>query len=980
MALTHKWIDQGQGTFLSSACSWTSIRQCQWSFFKPGISIPFHFLLFSLILSLTLLYLGIQPAAAQDLTIRPLTARIDSIDLHKMTSSADQLVTARGSHLDQISRVVLAQSFPYLKGTISTGGVITALEFRNPYIYAIADYSRVLVIDIADPNHLAVKTAFQDPQFSKSLQDIKLSDNYLLITDLLKGLWVIDISNPSSLKLKGHLTDSLTYGVFAADKEAVPGEGTVRKVYLTSWKSGLKIYDWSCSDPSRFTSKISSPITWEELSPFGLDVYVHPLTHDIYIYIANGNSVVIVQDSSRRGASGRVVKSLNANFFIDPAVADYLPNIVDVKLKDAYAYIIDSQYGLYVLDIKEPGNPTVACRLPLPNGMKAITIRGNTAFVAAGSSGLNLIDISTPSNPVFRHPISTQGNAVSIAIEDEGGDYAFIANGDAGFALMDIHSLSVPASVGHLPLQGDIWDLAVAANRVYVSMGKLGLKVVDVSDPWHPRLDYTIDKTDCKVDTVLISECRPYQNGLYLVNGSSLYMFKSSTGQGKPSLTTSLTDSAPIQSIAIQDNYLYKVSLFQGLRIFQIGSGLNRSSPRGGLPLGSMPQHITVKDHVAYIASAAEGLWIVNVEDPNHPRKISQKPFSPALVLDVGVKDDYAYLVNGSYGIEVVNVDPAHSTNPVTSQAIEFSDEYLEDCFVQGDFLYAAGNSYGVWIMDLAVNPSSPPILDNVLTSQGANIVSADQNYIYAGNRFGMLDIYPAPRNLPLEYPPLKTTGAIAPDPNSIRFHVPAGLPRGFYDLIFLNAQGEKIRSFQAMQIEDPSLLDLKGGLNLFGYPGKVPVEYSTSYQLIGSMSGMARSLQQQDPKKVSYWQSSTLCGDNFSIEERRGYLLYLKQDMLFPDLSTDYFYPLDTVLQQIGSELKGGTNWVTFPIEDTQVPSSGIFERLKGSSPESELSGMQRLNPPAGKWESTYGFFNQRCGRDFPIRRGEGYLMFTDH
>jgi len=973
MALTHIWTYQGQGTSLSSMGLWPFTGS--WIVSRPILSILFHVLFFLLIFFLNLLCLGNQPASAQSFTIQ-----VNSIGPYKMTSSGDQIVTARGSNLSQISKVVLDQSFPYLKSTISSEGVITALEFKNPYIYAIADYTRLLVIDISDPNHLAVKDRFQDPQFSKSLQSIELSDNYLLITDLQKGLWVIDISNPGAPKYKGLLSDSLTYGVFAGDQEIVPGKGMVRKLYLTNWKSGLKIYDWSGGN--QFTPKPSSPITWGELSPFSLDVQIHPVNHERYVYIANGNSVIIVQESS-----GKVVNSLDAYVLIDPTVPAYLPNIVDVKVKDTYVYLIDSLYGLYVLDIKVPGYPVVVCRLPLPDGRKAITIRENFAFVAAGSSGLDLIDISTPSNPVFRHHISTQGNAISVAVENEWGDYAYIANGDAGFALLDIQSLSVPASVGHLPLKGDIWDLTVAANRVYVSMGKLGLKVVDVSDPCNPRLDYSIEKADIGGGTILISDCCPYQgqgqDGLYLVNGSNLCIFKSSNGQGKPSLMKTLAGNDPIQSITIQDNYLYKVSLVQGLRIFQIGSGLNlSSSPLGGLSLGSMPQHITVNDHVAYVASGTEGLWIVNVENPVSPYKVSQKSFSPSLVLDAGAKDGYAYLVNGSYGLTVVNVDPAHSTKPVISKAMEFKDEYLEDCFIQGDFLYAAGNTFGVWIMDLAT-PSSPTILDNVLTSQGANIVSADQKYIYAGNRFGMLDIYLAPRSLPLEYPSSQTPGGAATDPNSIRFHIPPGLPHGFYDLIFLNAQGEMIRTHQAVQIEDSIPLDLKAGLNLFGYPGKVPVEYSTSYQLMRSMSDTGRSLQQQSPQKVSYWQPMPaglppiLRGDIFTIEERRAYLLYMNYDSLFTGLSADYFYPLDTVLQQISSELKTGSNLVSLPIEGTESLSFEVFESLKELSPENSLSGVQRLNSFSGKFESTYGFYNQRCGKNFPIRKGEGYLVY---
>ncbi|MEW5801558.1 MAG: hypothetical protein AB1847_05560 [bacterium] len=946
MALPKDWTYQGQATFISSL----------WAFSRPILPI--------------LLGLGVCLLASLPILLKPALAqgpasviRIDSIKPPKMTGSGSQLVTARGDNLDQISRVILTQSFPYIKGTISTQGIITALDYKSPYVYAISDYSRILIIDVSDPNHLEARQ-YQDQEFSNSLQGITISDNYLLVTDLYKGLWIIDISNPARPRRTGRLPDSLTYGVLVGKRENGTG-GAFRKVYLTNWKSGLKIYDWYGG--ASFTLKKTSPAL---VSPFNLDV--QDLTHERYIYIASNNTVEIVQESS-----GKVVRTLDEYFLTDPGLPSYSPNIIDVKVKDNCIYLVDNRYGLYVVDVQVPEYPFVLYRLPLPDGRKSITIRGNLAIVAAGSSGLDMVDISLPSNPVLRYHIPTQGNAVCTAFENTGAHYAFIANSGAGFALLDLGSLAVPSSIGHLPMGGDIWDLTVAEKRAYISMGRQGLKVVDVKNPWNPRLVYTIEKEDIGSDTVLISDCCPYRNGFYLVNGSSLCTFKSSDGLGKPSLMKpAISWNDPIQSLSIEDNYLYQVSLIHGLRVFQINSAMNLT-PLGSVPLGSMPQDIAMKDRVAYIASGEEGLWIMNVENPAKPYKVSQKPVPFSLVLDVSVKDGYAYLADGSGGLAIVNVDSAHRANPVISRIMEFENEYLEGCFVQGDFLYAAGNSSGLWIMDLST-PSSPAVLDNMLTSGGANIVFADQDYIYAANRFGMLDIYLAPKSLPIEG--AEPTGSgLARDPNSIQFLIPSGLPHGFYDFLFLNAQGEKIRWYQALQVEDPIPLPFKAGLNFFGYPGEVPAEYSTSYNLLNALKGSAYSLYRNDPREVCYWKSQTPGGDIFPMEDGRGYLLYVSKDSLLTNLCADYFYPMDALLPQTGSELQEGTTWISFPTNDTGFFSSTVFEKLKESSPDNgnSLAGVQRLNAFAGKWETTYGFFNQRCGRNFPIRRGEGYMIF---
>jgi hypothetical protein len=153
----------------------------------------------------------------------------------------------------------------------------------------------------------------------------------------------------------------------------------------------------------------------------------------------------------------------------------------------------------------------------------------------------------------------------------------------------------------------------------------------------------------------------------------------------------------------------------------------------------------------------------------------------------------------------------------------------------------------------------------------------------------------------------------------------------------------------------------------------------------MNSLSGAAHSLQQQRPKNVTYWQpvaagiQSELRGDIFTIEEMHGYLLYMQQNMLLTALGTDYSYTLDAVLPQIGSGLKEGANCISFPLGDTGGLSFEVFKSLKGYSPGNRLTGVQRLNPSSGKWEPAYGFFNQSCGKNFPVRRGEGYLVYKE-
>ncbi|MCL6584787.1 MAG: hypothetical protein K6U11_14300 [bacterium] len=976
MAATQIWTHQKQGGSL---------------LFLRIFGKPAFLLMFLLFLTFIppLIYLADQLAAAEDFT-----ARIDTLEPHIMTKSDDHLVTVRGSGLDQVARVILTQSLPSIRNVgpdeddlpkYFTRDIKT-FDMRFPYLYAIANYSdgkssysKVLIIDVSDPNNLKLKKTFQYPGFSNSLQDIKVSDDYLLITDFEKGLWVFDISNPLLPKQKILLPDPSAYGIYVGDyvsdndKQGVLAGDKSRLLYLTNWKSGLKIYKWFITT-ARFVLLSSSPI----ISPYNLDVQIHPSTHECYIYIANGKSAKIISQSS-----GAVINSIDVNRLLGQNDSSYPPNIVDVKIKDSrYAYIVDSSFGLYVIDVNIPEQPAIVGRLPLPSGRKSITFWENLALVAAGSSGIDLIDISKPSNPVLRHNVSTQGNANFIKVEDGKEAYALIANGNNGLALLSLQLLLPKASGGHLFMEGDIWDITIAADYAYISAGEKGLKVINLKDPWLPRLEYSLDKANTGWDQVKVSKCCVQKNNLYLANGSNLCLFSLSPDYSLASLRETIRRDDAIQSLSLQGDYLYLLSLVKGLQIFQITPCLSRS-PSGAVRVGSMPQEVTVQGNLAYVAGGSEGLWIIDVTNPAKPQKISQKSFSPALVLDVEVKGDYAYLVNGSYGISVVKVAEKNNLVIIGSLVEEFQYDYLQDCAIGGDFLYAAGQSNGIWVMDIS-RPSSPVVLYNIAVMNGANFIFVDQNYIYAANKFGGFDIYLVPKALPIERPCQAAEGSFQ-DPNCLRFRLPlSDLPAGWYDLIFLDVEGKIIRKYQALQFEEQAYVELRAGLNLFGYPGKVPDENSTSWQLLNSFAGAAYSLWQESSRQVSYWlPHNSSSGDMFEIRDGQAYLLYAREDSPPVSLSADYFYPFEAALSRIGSKLTEGVNWISFPIEeqpteDKEAFSFRVFDQFSGFAADGhKLVGIDRLNTWSGKWESAYGFYNRCSGRNFPIRRAEGYRVF---
>jgi len=948
----------------------------------PFISFIFLFFLSFPFVFCSFLYQNVQ---AQNLT-----PTIQTVHPNQLVNADDHFIEVRGENLDRISRIILSQSLPNIKSTLLTKnnsiGVMTALDFQDPYVYAITDYSTISIINISDPNNPQITAIFDSFPSTQpvTLRDIQVSGNYLFITDTpYNGLWVLDISQPSSPEYMALQPEDSAYAVYVEADTNFQGN-EIYTIYLTSWEHGLRIFNWNGSQfEQQFT--ISEGLS----TPHNLDIMLHPFTEEKYIFVANGDSVVMFKkegDSVSR--VNETNRPLNDKFFQEDPNNLYYSIILDVKVKNEYLYVVDNQYGLYVVDMGNPQVPAISHRLPLADGRKSITILNNLALVAAGEYGIDLIDISLPSTPAFMHHLSTDGEINFTKIEPTQGKYVFIANGNKGFALADIESFMNHPSIGHLDVKGNIWNITISENQAYVSTGESGLKIVEIQDPWNPRLSYSLEKSDLiSEDYISVSDCCLYENGLYLSNDTNLCIFDNSDTQKKPSWVKSIPVNNIIQSIKIKNNYLYMFKLTQGLEILQIISPLDNPVGLGSFSTGSISnQNIWIEDNIAYLADGTKNFSIVDVSDPSDPNMISCKNVDRSFV-DVGVKGDYAYLINGSYSsITVVktNINEGNK-DPELIERIEINNDSLVACSIWDDFLYTASIFYGIWIIDIS-SPSCPIILNSLAIPRGTRAVSATQNQIYIGEQSDMLHIYFAPRNLPLLNPadPNQILDNQDPnrDPNLVLFLIPKGLPSGFFDLTFLSNERKKIQEYKALQIENCATIDLKAGLNLFGYPGKVPPEYIKSDNLINAIdsTGIVHSLRQERPKKISYWQSDMVMGDLFTVTDKRGYLLYLQKDKLCVDFRTAYSFPLEVILYQLGYELKeGAVHLISFPIKDEEQSSSfEILEKLKRLPGVNNLSKMQKLNKSSGKWGSVYDFFGQQCGQNFVIKKGEGYLLYS--
>ena len=158
----------------------------------------------------------------------------------------------------------------------------------------------------------------------------------------------------------------------------------------------------------------------------------------------------------------------------------------DIDIMDKYAYIAFFDIGLAIVNVTSPFNPRmISCwrKSSSIGDIYSVDVDGKYAYLAH-SYGLTIIDISAPFNPREKSHCFIRGGARDIKVVK---NYAYIASGGNGFTIVDMHNITTPRIVGHC---NTVFARGVDAvgNYIYIADGGGGLAIILADYPTEPRL------------------------------------------------------------------------------------------------------------------------------------------------------------------------------------------------------------------------------------------------------------------------------------------------------------------------------------------------------------------------------------------------------------------------------------------------------------------------------------------------------------
>ena len=379
------------------------------------------------------------------------------------------------------------------------------------------------------------------------------------------------------------------------------------------------------------------------------------------LYYSTNNGTSWSDVSSVSEASARVLYAdSNTRLAFSPA-ADYTGTISDLITFKAWdrsgpisASLISNYDSSGFASNGTYDNPAAA-------NYVALSADGNTAFVADGTSGLDIVRINNLASPFLRSTYGKDGNQAwfgNITLSAD-GNTGFISNGFLGVQIVDLadrfSSPEVPSTSGGTLLSEigsakvifrDV-TLSSDGNTAFLAVGDFGagpefggLWIADVSNTSNPKIISTYRNLDGSAKSVTLS-----------ADGNTAFVAGGKLGEGDSWLKI-FNVSKPAESPTLIASY--------------------------ATPGDAMSITLSADGNTAFVADYKSGLQIINVSNLAQPTSIASFDTpGDAMSITLSADGNTAFVADGPGGVQIVDIsDPVANGSPTinTAKDLNFSN------------------------------------------------------------------------------------------------------------------------------------------------------------------------------------------------------------------------------------------------------------------------------------------------------------------
>lgn len=593
------------------------------------------------------------------------------------------------------------------------GGSSEALAADGHFVY-VGVGRRLVVFDVSTPS--SPQVVGRSPILSATVRAIQLKDGLAYVAVGYKGLDVLDVSVPTSMRLVGSLDiEGHAWDVVLQGEQVLVLR---RQEFKPPYTSSLLVLDVAMPTAPRVIGTLDLPHGGTKVETLG--------------------SLAIIANGPGTGLDEKLdgLTVVDASIPTAPRIVGgiTLPiSVRELRVVGHLAYTVGN--GFKIIDLSAPGAPKEVGSLDLPALAQDVDVHDGLAFLAVGLNDLLVVDVSAPDKP---HLLGSLVVGRGIRCIEHAGSLVYVI-GDDGLEVLDVVAPGAPKLLATINVSGQAYDVQVVDKWAYVADGR-GILVYDVSEADEPRLVGRADTGSSRFVRVSgnLALVSSLSGNLRVVNVSSPiepHMVAKVDGLGDT-----------ILDVAVSDGYAYVASGYGGLKVVDLSIP---SAPRivGGFDTTGGTYSVDVSGNHAYLATP-DGLQVVDVSDPRSPKLVGST--DPALGLTaasaVRVHGTTAYVSRRSSSAGLVVIDVAIPTFPRVVGAVDlpFRDLVLGEMDVVGSFVYLVDAMAGMQVVD-ATLPSAPRTVSSFPSVSGFGIDVTDDRIYVAGEREGLL-VYQAVR------------------------------------------------------------------------------------------------------------------------------------------------------------------------------------------------------------------------------------------
>ncbi len=402
----------------------------------------------------------------------------------------------------------------------------------------------VYLVDISSLRRPKLVGRFADAGDSHALA---ASASHLFLTDVYRGLLVVDITAPQAPRLVASVPVRPGIRVLAVqgDDLYVGGDAglqvfdivdplrpelkyqrefsrSVKKIQVAAdsqqafFATSETLYVQTRGSAPRIVAEVSLPSTLTALilEKNSLGVLMKsPDTFHLYRYSEAALTRIADQEVSASMEGGAWMEGallMHGNegnvFYWEHAGAESAPvslelpgmGLITIKffaLSGQRVYVVDSGNVLHVFNKSPRSGLARLGRLALPNNVMSLATRENLLYLGSPEAIL-IVDARDPEKMHQVGEIPVTGKVAGISVQPE---WTAIAAGTGGLQFFDTRNPLAPRFMARLERPWPkgrfetAMDLAVAGHLVYVACGTEGLMIVDAADPAHPQILSTLE-------------------------------------------------------------------------------------------------------------------------------------------------------------------------------------------------------------------------------------------------------------------------------------------------------------------------------------------------------------------------------------------------------------------------------------------------------------------------------------------------------